>query len=233
VAAQIGNKVQLLHASALESGDWRPVREEDVGFSFWSGANPVWFWPTRSGIAYATAAGQFNFLDYGTGQWERRSSPDGARLIKVSPNPDGSLGILTSPGGGFGGVFAKMHLSRDEGRSWKPVPSGDVSVKIMPPAALADGSLLMAGGVFSNPSVYTSKDDGATWTRMGETRLDRTLYPLPSGPILAVDHGQFGVFSIASSDDRGTTWKVEYSNFDRQAYESREKAKAEPAPAAK
>lgn len=229
VAAQVGSKVKLLRAKTLEGGDWQQLREEDVGFSFWSGANPVWFWPTPAGLAYATAAGQFHYLDFSTGQWELRSSPGGARLINVSPNPDGSLGALTSPGGGFGGVFAKMHLSRDEGRSWKPIPSGDVSVKIMPPAALADGSLLMAGGVFSSPSVYTSKDDGATWTRMGETRLDRTLYPLPSGPILAVDHGQFGVFSIASSDDRGATWKVEYSNFDRQAYEVREKAKGEPA----
>lgn len=231
LAAQVGSKVRLLHAKALEGGDWQQLREEDVGFSFWSGANPVWFWPTRAGMAYATAAGQFHFLDFGTGQWDSRRSPDGARLISTSPNPDGSLGVLTSPGGGLGGVFAKMHLSRDEGRSWKLIPSGDVSVKIMPPAALADGSLLMAGGVFSNPSVYTSKDDGATWTRMGETRLDRTLYPLPSGPILAVDHGQFGVFSIASSSDRGATWKVEYSNFDRQAYEAREKAKSQPAAA--
>lgn len=229
VAAQIGNKVRLLHAKTLEGGDWQQLREEDVGFSFWSGANPVWFWPTSAGLAYATAAGQFHFLDFSTGQWELRKSPDGARLINVSPNPDGSLGILASPGGGFGGVFAKMHLSRDEGRSWKLIPSGDVSVKIMPPAALADGTLLMAGGVFSDPSVYTSKDEGAHWTRMGVTRLDRTMYPLPSGAILAVDHGQLGIFSIASSDDRGATWKVEYSNFDRQAYEAREKAKAEPA----
>lgn len=231
VAAQVGNKVRLLHAKALEGGDWQALREEDVGFSFWSGANPVWFWPTHTGLAYATAAGQLHFLNFITGQWEQRSSPGGVRFINVSPNPDASLGALTSPGGGFGGVFAKMHLSRDEARSWKPIPSGDVSVKIMPPAALADGSLLMAGGVFSNPSVYTSKDDGATWTRMGDTRLDRTLYPLPSGTILAVDHGQFGVFSIASSADRGATWKVEYSNFDRQAYEAREKARSEPAPA--
>jgi hypothetical protein len=231
LAAQVGDKVRLLHAKTLEGGDWQTVREEDVGFSFWSGANPVWFWPTAGGMAYATAAGQLHVLNFATGQWEQRSSPGGSRLISLTPNPDGSLGALTSPGGGFGGVFAKMHLSRDEGRSWKPIPSGDVSVKIMPPAALADGSLLMAGGVFSDPSIYTSNDDGATWTRRGKTRLDRTLYPLPSGPILAVDHGQFGVFSIASSNDRGATWTVEYSNFDRRAYEAREKPKAEPAAA--
>jgi hypothetical protein len=53
--------------------------------------------------------------------------------------------------------------------------------------------------------------------------LGRQLLLLKSGDLLDLDLGQHGIFSLRHSTDLGKTWKVEYSNFDRRAYDARKK----------
>lgn len=49
--------------------------------------------------------------------------------------------------------------------------------------------------------------------------LGRQLLPLRSGELLDFGGAEHGIFSIGHSTDGGRTWEVEYSNFDRRAYE--------------
>jgi photosystem II stability/assembly factor-like uncharacterized protein len=139
-------------------------------------------------------------------------------------NPTGSIGILTSPGGGFGGIFSGLYLTRDEGRSWQEVKT-EFSVKIAAPRETAKGTLLLPGGVFSNPELHASRDGGKTWQKASDFSLDRTLHAMPSGAMLAVDLGQSGLFAVRHSGDEGATWSNEYSNFDRAAYEADQRNK--------
>jgi hypothetical protein len=193
-----------------------------VAFDFWSGANQAWFWRRSGGLAYAVSAGGLHFLDYASGRWSTAKAPNDSRLLGVAPNPTGSLGILTSPGGGFGGVFASLYLSNDAALTWQEIKS-DFKVKVSPPLQTKAGTLLLPGGVFGDQELHASTDAGRTWSRRGEFKLDRRLIPLPSGQLLAVDMGQFGLFAIRHSGDEGATWRVEYSNFDQAAFDAKAK----------
>ena len=132
-------------------------------------------------------------------------------------NPDGSLGILTSPGGGFGGVFASLYLTTDFGITWSEVKS-DFSVSVSPPFRTQRGTLLVPGGVFGKREMHASTDGGKTWVPRGEYPLDRRLVITTQG-LIGIDGGGLGLFGIWHSDDEGATWKSEYTNFDRTAYE--------------
>lgn len=222
LALQRRTDVTLFHSNQLEAGDWKPLRTESIGFDFWSGANKLWIWRRPGGLGYAVSAGTFNYLDYATGTWTTVKSPKDSRLLDVAPNDYGTMGILTSPGGGLGGVFAGLYISGDQGRTWQEIKS-EFNVKVAPPRRLKSGALVQPGGVFSKPELYASADEGRTWQRRSDFRLDRRLVTLPSGDLLAIDLGQFGVFSISHSSDEGATWKTEYSNFDRGAYEAQHK----------
>lgn len=228
VAQQRDKQITLYRSDRLEAGDWKPLRSESVALDFWSGANHAWFWRRPGGLGYAVSAGALHFLDYASGRWTSVKAPNDSRLLGVSPNPNGSLGILTSPGGGFGGVFASLYLSKDEGASWQEIKP-DFKVKISPPLQTAAGTVLLPGGVFGDQELHASSDGGLSWTRRGEFRLDQRLVPLPSGQLLAVNMGLYGLFSIRHSSDEGVTWRVEYSNFDRAAHEAKAKKSQETA----
>jgi hypothetical protein len=222
VASQNGRTVTLYRSAQFEKGDWKPLRNEDVGVSFWSGANQFWIWETPKGLAYAVSEGRIHFLDLASGSWTDRRAPNNARLIGLVQDAPGHLGALTSPGGGFGGVFASLYTSADDGATWKEI-KGEFNVKVSPPRRLPNGELLLPGGVFSKPELHASADGGATWTRRGELALDQRLVVLPSGQMLAVSGGRLGLFSVRHSADSGATWRTEYSNFDRQLFEAQQK----------
>jgi hypothetical protein len=226
-AQQSGKEITLLRSSSLEHGDWKPLRKEDVSTSFWSGANSFWAWSTATGFAYALSKGAIRFYDFATAQWVERGAPNNQRLVAVAPGPNGAIGILTSPGGGFAGVFAGMyHLSRDGAASWEEIKS-PFNVKGAPPRLTAQGTLLVSGGAFGTPELHASRDGGKTWTKVSETiSLSEQIVALPTRGLLAVDAGaQFGLARIRHSADEGATWRVEYSNFDRAAYEAEQKRK--------
>ncbi|MFM2118918.1 MAG: hypothetical protein RL722_386 [Pseudomonadota bacterium] len=225
---QNASTIRLLRSDRLENGQWQTLRTESVAFSLWSGANAFWSWATPGGLAYAVSEGRLHFLDFASGQWTERSAPNKARFVQITADPEATLGALTSPGGGFAGVFASTWFSRDDGQSWKEVKS-EFNVKVAPPRRLPGGRLLMVGGVFSDPELHASDDEGKTWQKVSPFPRDQQLVLLPSGQLLAVALGQFGLFGIRHSSDGGKTWRTEYSNFDRQAFEADEaRRKAKP-----
>ena len=224
VAQQRGVHVTLLRSDKLEAGRWQPVRQESVAASFWSGANSFWIWQTERGLAYAVSEGRIHDLDTATGTWTVRKAPSDHRLLNVAPDPGGKFGILTSPGGGFGGVFAGTWIWNNAQGAWAEIKT-DFKVKVAPPRQTPGGDMLMIGGVFSSPELHASKDGGKTWQKVADFALDQSLVILPSGNMLGVAFGQHGLFRIRHSSDQGKTWQTEYSNFDRTAYETQESRK--------
>lgn len=224
VLQQDGARVTLYHSPRLEGGQWKALRHENVGADFWNGHNLAWIWRSKGGLGYAVSAGAIHWLDYTTGAWTDRQAPNNNRLISIAENPDGSLGILTSPGGGFGGVFATMYTSSDRAQTWQEVKS-EFKVKVSAPRRAPSGTLLVTGGVFSDPELHTSTDDGKTWEKAGAFPRQHHLVVLPSGRLLAVSVGALGLFDLQSSKDEGKTWRVDYSNFDRAAYDAAQQKK--------
>jgi hypothetical protein len=219
---QNGDDITLYHARQLEGGDWQALRKENIALSIWSGRNAIWAWHDDLGMGYALSTGGIYHLDFATAAWSKGAAPASARLVTYRRGLNGTVGILTSPGGGFAGVFASVYFSRDDGKSWMPI-NAPFNVKVSPVVQLKDGRLVMAGGVFGKAELQISSDDGKTWTRHADYELARTFMPLANGDILDFDSGQFGVFTIRRSVDDGKTWQVEYSNFDRAAYELQQK----------
>ncbi|ARN18976.1 WD40/YVTN/BNR-like repeat-containing protein [Piscinibacter gummiphilus] len=216
IGHQKDKTLTLFHSAQLEGGRWSPLRQETVGFDFWNGANSIWFWRRPGGFSYAVSEGSIHTLDFASGAWSMTKAPNGNRLVSVEANPNGSIGILTSPGGGFAGIFASLYLSEDLGQHWQEVKP-EFKVKVAPPRQLASGTLLVMGGVFGTPELQASQDGGRTWQHRAPFALDRRLVVLPSGALLTVDSGQFGLFSVSRSTDDGATWRVEYSNYDARA----------------
>lgn len=225
VAQQQDSKVTIYFSHKLEKGDWQPQREETVGKSFWNGANQIWFWHGRNGFSYAVSDGRINHLNFDSGAWSTVRAPKEHRITDIYSNPDDSIGILTSPGGGFGGIFAGVFLSQDQGVNWKEI-TPKYKIKISPPLRIRPDTMM----TISRDSAFTgqaelhlSHDDGATWTMLPKVRLGEHLVPLRSGRILSVSPGNFGVFSISMSSDEGQSWPVEYSNFDSALYEAQQR----------
>jgi hypothetical protein len=221
VVHQAGREIQFLRSPTLEAGQWAPVRRFTLQSSVWSGSEQLWLWTNRAGLGYAAGDSGLHFLDMSTGVWRDRPAPSGHRIIGVAPDQREHIGILTSPGGGFAGVFAGQYFTKDAGLRWQEVKT-EFKVKVGPPRRLKNGELLIAGGVFSSPELHASADEGKTWQKRSDFKLDQHLTVLPSGLLLAASRGTFGLFDIAVSKDDGKTWRVEYSNFDRQAYEARQ-----------
>jgi len=214
IALQRADEVSLYHSAQLERGDWNKLRSENVAFSAWNGQSKFWMWNTDGGFAYTVSEGPIHFLDYATGQWTDRATPNERRVIDIRTNPTGVLSMLTSPGGGLGGAFSGVHVSHDQGKTWQnmEVP---FTVKLQPVQQASDGTLLMAGGVFGDRELHASSDQGKTWSLLSKVDRSHTITPLKSGGLLGTDHGEFGLSWIEFSKDGGKTWDVEYSNYDR------------------
>lgn len=224
VAAQHDKTVTLYRSDRLEAGDWQPQRSETIQESFWSGENRYWAWSTADGFAFAVSAGKIRSYSFASKDWKEYKAPKDNRLIAVAPQANGTIGILTSPGGGFGGVFATDYLSRDGGATWEEIKS-PFKVKVSPPYVTRDGKLLLIGGAFGTPEIQESSDMGKTWRRINDkVTLGDEMISLPTNGLFLVSSGQqIGVATIKHSDDGGVTWTVEYSNFDRAAYDAQKK----------
>jgi len=220
VAHKSADRVGIYRSTSLDNGNWSLLKEEKVGFSFWNGVNSFWTWSSSHGFAYATSEGVIRNYDYPTGVWVESHSPNNSRISAIAVS-DAGIGILTSPGGGFGGVFAGMYVSNDIGKSWIEIKS-PYKVKLYAPRVLSDGSLLVAGGgPFAKSELQRSSDKGKTWQVCSDkVDINDNIVPLPTQGTLAIDSGaQFGLAHIMHSADSGSTWATEYSNFDLQAFE--------------
>jgi hypothetical protein len=227
VACQQGTSINIYKSSTLEEGQWSLTRSETISNNFWSGAGNLWIFHTNSGFGYATSAGKINLLDFQSGQWAERAVPNNSNLSAVAFDPFGTIGILTSPGGGMGGIFASTYLSSDEGRTWQEIKS-DFSVKVSVPRKAKSGQIVVVGGVFGKSELHASNDAGKTWKPQSNFDLGDKLGLLQSGNMISVSGGSFGFFDVKYSIDEGKTWVLEHSNFDKAAYDARKASQAKP-----
>lgn len=222
VVHQVGSQLQILKSPRFEAGDWSVERRIPLASSFWSGAEQFWVWTTREGFAYATGDGGLQRYELASGRWTAGAPvPRQHRIVGIAEDGGGHVGLLTSPGGGFAGAFAGQFWSRDGGQNWRELTS-EFKVKVTPPRRAGNGELITMGGVFSSPEMHASGDDGATWSKRSDFQLDQQLHILPSGLMLAASRGSFGIFTVRVSKDHGRTWRTEFSNFDRRAWEAQQ-----------
>lgn len=212
VAHQAGRRLTLYRSGRLAAGNWQPLRAEEVGSSFWSGEIRFWMWPTREGFAYAVSDGRIAHFNAVTQAFSEQRTPGGGRLASIAQSHDGALGILTVPAVDITGLFGTVYLSRDGAKSWTEVKH-PFSHKVLAPSVLADGTLLLSSGWHLKRALYSSSDNGSTWTTRSETVAHTdTLVALPTLGLLAINNGARGdTPTIRHSVDGGSTWRTEYS----------------------
>jgi hypothetical protein len=214
VAHARGNEVTLYRSDSLKTPKWEPLKSEQTGQSFWTGADKFWIWPISGGFAYAVSKGEVHFYNYTTKQWSDAKAPNDNRFVDIETSPGDIVGILTSPGGGFGGIFAHTYFSRDRGKTWIETKS-PFSVKTVMPRFTAKGTLLEWGGVFGDASLQSSTDDGVTWnTVVMRNFIGGRLWPTVSNGLFVVNE-RGGVETIEHSGDDGVSWTVEYSTSEK------------------
>jgi hypothetical protein len=233
--------LRIYRSPSLDSPVWTEIASTATGFSFWSGAKNFWVWPTANGFAYATTdQGLMRFYDYATRTWTERHTPKNNAIIAIAHSPNGVIGVVTSPGGGFGGITASQYYSRDGGQTWEEPPASPYKVKVSAPRLLADGTLLINGGVFGDAGLQGSKDGGKTWAMLWDKmEVDDFYWNLPRAGLLNFDKGRDGIEVISHSGDGGKTWRTEYLSVDRgmlaehfKALDEAEKARKEAKKAA-
>jgi hypothetical protein len=217
VAQQRANEVIFYHSKKLSAGTWKELRREDVTWSYWTGGGQFFMWKTASGFAYVSANGPFRFYEEATGVWSEQPVPNNAKVSYVSENPNGGIGLLTSPGGGLGGIFGTVWYSADQAKTWKMI-NVPYKIKSYPVQLTNDGAMLAAGGVNSQEELQISHDQGLTWTHHAKYDLRRRFVILKNGDMVDVTEPAAGLtslrgmFSIRISKDGGKTWQFEYDN---------------------
>ncbi|WP_146204453.1 exo-alpha-sialidase [Massilia glaciei] len=217
-----GDELSLLHSRTLEAGQWRFVRKETQKGDLWNAFSSIWMWRTNNGFGYTVSNGPIHIMDFATGEWTERATPKNERIAVIIHSPNGTLGALTAPRGGFSKALATVYFSKDDAQSWVPaaLPFKSTPFPIMrgadgtvPIMHSWDGTMHVSGGSLSE--AHVSKDEGKTWTNEG--RSGRLMSPLKSGGLVALNFGVDRVFSIIHSADGGKNWEVEYSTSDRRA----------------
>jgi len=221
---QAGSTLTFFRSPRLEGGDWTVLRQEVVKDSIWSGRNSIWAWRTPAGFAYATSFGGMQIYQREKGTWTKAALPGDPNIMGVAIQDQWA--VLTSPGGGFGGIFATLLTSSDQGQTWVE-PGAPFKAKLKAPVVMPGGVILMQGGI-TKPELQLSQDGGKTWSLVSDKIAVREqLVWTPNAGIFAIDDGggSFGFATISHSTDLGKTWKTELSNFNRAMYEQEQKAK--------
>lgn len=219
VAQQHRETITIYRSEQLDHGDWKAVKAESIEPSFWSGSNSFWAWTTEKGFAYAISQGTIWWFDFAGQAWRETRAPFNSRIQAIAVNPDRSVGILTSPGGGFAGLFASHFLTRDAALSWAEVKS-PAKVLWTPPTVTASGLIITRSGTSGRSKLHGSRDNGKTWAPVSESiNTQDKLIALPTQGLFAMDDGAAsdGITSMRHSSDDGQTWQLEYSNFNRSA----------------
>jgi hypothetical protein len=145
----------------------------------------------------------------GTGNWGLLGPPGGdVADVAASPTASGVVLAGVAPGGSWGGT---MYRSTDDGANWAPVPDlANISVHEIEFAP--DGTVYAA----TQDSVWTSDDDGATWTHhvlgivdpLNDEVFSIEIDPSNAQTIWAgvTDAGGSQPVNLIRSIDGGTTW---------------------------
>jgi len=219
VALKAGQAVALYRSPRLEDGDWTLEATET-----WPEAWLPWptFLPfrTASGFGIAAGDGTVSFYDAkGRRRQDARGPPEISSIVEIAPNGDRALGLISSRG-----FTGQLWVTRDEGASWARI-EGPGTQKISSPVPLASGRVLLETG-FSTRELRATSDGGRTWEVLdGDFHPDNTFAVTAKAGAFAIVSGfrSGGFVSIRRSGDDGKTWRREYSNFDRQAYEAEKK----------
>ena len=196
----------------------------------------VWFGGTQEGVPDISV--YYSRLEPGAEVWSEpvQLSNDNTRseqnpILFVAPNGDVWLLYTAQFAGNQDTSEVRCRVSTDDGLTFGPVrvlipasPAGGVFVR-QPPVVTPDGRWLL--GVFNcvsvpgerwvgnsdTSSVYTSSDNGATWTEtevpdsVGAVHM--SIVPLPDGSLLAVYRSRWADFVYASwSTDGGRTFSA-------------------------
>lgn len=207
-----GEELTIYRSNTLDNGKWEVLRSTSIKFSNWSGANMAWIWPTNDGFGFATSKGELSFFNHANGEWKSVDAP-GKRIASIAPHSDGNIGLLTSPGGGFGGIFSGTYLSMDSGENWIKTKS-PIKIKVSPPLSLKSGRIIEHGGALGKDQVFASDDQAESWKVISRDKISpyAALYEIPSIGIFATTFA-FDMVSIAMSDDDGATWKTEFHSL--------------------
>lgn len=214
VGVQTTEEAALYWSAKLDGGQWTRMVGDTVKPSFWSGVRNVFAWSRPGGVGFtSTDRKAIQCFDYATQAWASHPTPGDRKVISIANGPTGVLGVLTSPGGGFGGVFAKTHYSADCGQTWTPTAS-PYKVKVAAPLMLGSGTLIETGGVFRDSGLYGSTDEGQTWTKFTD-KVDagNVLWAFEDVGLLSVSNGAQGIEYVRFSADDGRNWTLELSNI--------------------
>jgi len=206
---------ELYKSEKINDGLWELESRVEVGFDAWSGNQFAFYWRRPSGIGFSASKNNLiSCYDFDSNRWIKNSTPEKRSVISVSATEANNfIGVLTSPGGGFGGVFAKTHFTDDCGESWSETDS-PYSVKASAPLVIKDGFILETGGVFSDEGVYASKDFGKSWYKISnEMVLSNRLWLTKNHGLFSVSNGTYGFENIENSKDYGATWNLELTSF--------------------
>lgn len=209
----------LYTSATLHAGRWTRMRGDNIQFSGWSGARLVWAWRRPGGVAYASSeTRKIACYRYADRQWSEYDTPGGRKLSAVTVAGHDTIGVLSTPGGGLGGMFSNSYYSLDCGAHWTETKS-PYKVKVMPPTVLPSGRVLESGGVFGDTGMYASRVGSTQWTKLtSRVAFNENVWVLPTAGLLAVSRGAFGFEVIQHSSDEGESWKVELSSFERRPF---------------
>lgn len=227
------NKAELFAASTLEGGQWTSLFADDVSFSAWSGGRNAWAAKSPTGIVFASSIHpEVRCFDYDTEQWSQLAVPDKRTVIDLKVNPTtGKIGLLTSPGGGFAGIFAKSHIVNGCAGTWQTIKT-PYSVEVAAPIWLNDDALAVVGGVFGDAGIYVSTDNAKTWSKRGkESVLSDNFYQTAHNGLFLVSKGMYGYELVSHSGDGGANWQLELSSFDVNLLKAQDNVKTKPAEA--
>ncbi len=172
----------------------------------------------------ATGGVQLFISDDGGTNWETPEIVqiddefDDFRVWSVSMSDDGDKLLISNIGSGS--EFARFYLSEDGGGNWSGIDTpGEEPLFYGQTALSADGSkMIVAGSNFEggeNDYVYTSSDDGETWTDITPDDVDWNIWSSvdmsDSGDKIAMLGYRYGGenTTMYTSADAGNSWALE------------------------
>lgn len=211
------NELSIFHAQQLEAGNWTLVNQYTLPGSWGFGMDAFWIWQDKNSIGYALESGSIVQVDFATGKLSERSGPPDAKLAGFRHLPDGTETILVKAG--LAGRFPDAYFSRDR-ETWTQIVS-PFKVLVSPVIPLPDGRLLLEAGMYNEPALHVSADNGKTWSHYAKYDFHGAPLLMPSGLLFKVGGGFRGIVTISSSADAGRTWKPEHSSFVTRRYGER------------
>ena len=202
---------ELYQSNALFGNDWQLTKKTELHVSKWRQARKVFYWHRSNGIGFTTPIEKsINCFDYTTNQWTSNILPKKRFATSISTSlVNDSIGVLTSPNSGLGGLFAKTGLSHDCGKTWLPTNS-PYSINVSAPLFISDHFILESNSKFSRGGLYVSNDKNKSWHEVeGNNPFTNTLWVTKHNGIFSISTTEHGVETLENTTNLGTSWRLE------------------------